>query len=227
MVQSLVWALVLLSTAPARPAEVAPHADRYSLSGQPTQAAPTFTLLDPAWLLPPIEALETEAAAHREADRAAEVLATAAGPGIAAAPNADAGPFSYPLSEALSAQLHYERTRLFGTAPSEALRDEAIPTFSNRPDRDVVGLNMAWRLSGSTVGLSYQLESARLGGLGSESGLTRFLPNSPQATHSLSLGLTRTWGASQAPAHPEVPLVLPDAEAGPTATPLGGAPAAP
>jgi hypothetical protein len=122
----------------------------------------------------------------------------------------------------VTANVDYRHDQLFDRAPSQALRS-ATTTFSTRPDRDVLDLNMSWYLAGSTVGLGYQIESARSGSGAGEVGMARFLPGNPQSTQSLTLGLSRHWGGETAPpALVEVPLLPPDidiAEAAATPTP--------
>ncbi len=197
-------------------------ADRFSIGGiAPRPAAPPpFTLLEPAWLLPPLESLETSAA------RAGQILRE---DGAAAAVPLDShrssgGPVSYSLSEDLTAQLRYRHSQLSQRGRSRALRDEESTAFSTRPDRDVLDLNMSWHLAGNTLGFGYQFQSARGGSGPGEVGISRFLPGSQQATHSLTLGFTRQWGgADTPPVLIEPPLLWPDldvAVAAATPTPV-------
>ncbi len=119
------------------------------------------------------------------------------------------GPIAYPLSDAVTARLRYNHAQLSDRADGQTLRNDLSTAFSTRPDRDVVGLNMSWRLAGSTVGLGYQLDSSRLGNA-NDVGIGRFLPGNQQALHSFTLGLTRAWGASAPPpVLIEPPLVPP------------------
>lgn len=222
-ITAAVAALLLAVAAPAT--DVSPvFADRFSISGTAPLPAgsPAFTLLDPQWLLPPIESLEAAAVLADGAARADQILrddATAAS--RPPAPAAAEGPMSYSLSDNLKADVDYHRVQLFDRADSQTLRNQTATAFSRRSDRDVLDLNMSWRLAGSTVGLGYQLESARVGNTG-DLGLGRFMPGNQQATHSLTLGLTRAWGAPAPPPAPiEPPLLSPPldaaaAEASPT-----------
>ena len=68
-------AVTALLLAPAVYAgEVPPDlAGRYSI-GRTVPAAPALTLLDPSWLLPPIESLDTAVAAADGAERADQIL---------------------------------------------------------------------------------------------------------------------------------------------------------
>jgi hypothetical protein len=173
---------------------------RYSV-GRTARPAPGLTLLDPSWLLPPIESLDTAAAATDGAERADEILRE--DPELALHPrltqSSSAGPLGYALSDDLMAQLRYRHSEPFDRAGSRMLRDDQSTAFSTRPNRDVLDLNMSWRLAGNTVGVGYQLQSARGGALPGEIGVSRFLPGSQQATHALTLGLTREWGAPAPP----------------------------
>lgn len=198
-------------------ADVSPaFADRFSIGGTvaPTLAPPAFTLLDPAWLLPPVESLELATAAASASERAGQILRDdAAAAGAAPRPRhaAPGGPLSYPLSDEVTAHVDYRHALLFDRADSQTARSGEPGAFSTRPDRDVVDLNMSWRLAGSTVGLGYQLESARAGSNIGDAGVSRFLPGSPQATHSFTLGLSREWGqGAPPPALVEVPFLPPE-----------------
>jgi hypothetical protein len=192
-------------------------ASRFSIAtGHSGPSGPQgFTLLDPDWLLPPAELLGASGAAR--ADQMLRSDSTVAP--APAAPAAD-GPISYSLSDDLTADLRYHRSLLFGRGDSETAREEAATVFSTRPDRDVFDLNMSWHLAGNTLGLGYQLESVRSGGA-ADAGLGRFLPGNQQAVHSLTLGLTRAWGASEPPVLAEPVLAPPlDVAAGdPSPTP--------
>jgi len=179
------------------------NALHFSIAGP---APPTFTLLEPSWLLPPIEALDTPIAASGRTDELLHDDITAA-----TKPQArpTTGQVGYSLSDDLSAKLRYHHSQLSDRADSQTLRDDEWSGFSTNPDRDVLDLDMSWHLAGSTVGVGYQFESARGAALG-YSGLARFLPSSPQATHSITLGLTRRWGAEEPPALLEpVPVLFP------------------
>jgi hypothetical protein len=170
-------------------------AGRYSVGDLPAvQSEPAFTLLEPAWLLPPVAALDTAAALDSAIEGALHEPAAAEARGRPVG-----GPLSYSLTDALSAQVRYRRSLLFETQQSAALRVEGPRSFSSRPVRDVLGLNMSWRLAGSTLGLGYQLESASEHDRGADAGVNRFLPGSEQATHSLTLGVSREWGRAEPP----------------------------
>lgn len=193
-------------------------APRFSIAGRSDAGGPpAFTLLEPQWLLPPPESLEAS-----DAERADQMLhdddtaTTAAAP----APAAN-GTLSYSLSDDLTADVDYRRVLLFERGDSQTAREDAARAFSTRGDRDVVDLNMSWRLAGNTLGLGYQLESAR-GGAATDLGLSRFFPGNQQAVHSLTLGVSRAWGASAPPVavEPVVPLPLDVAvDASPTPAP--------
>lgn len=189
-------------------------AERYSISGiAPLPSEFGFTLLDPTWLLPPIETLDAAARLTSGSTRAETMLRDEALLVLPAKPPRTGGPLAYPLSDDLTAQLRYRRPQLFGFSRSQVARDDMSSAFSSKSDRDVLDLNMSWRLAGSTVGVGYQLQSTTHGALGgTEAGLSRFMPGSEQATHSLSLGFTREWGRSSQPQLGiETPLVLDDA----------------
>ena len=118
----------------------------------------------------------------------------------------------------MSAQFRYRRAQSFDRSGSRSLRDDPSTAFSTLPNRDVFDLNMSWRLAGSTLGLGYQLQSSAGGVWGGRpateaAGLSRFLPGSEQATHSLMFGLTREWGADEPP-----PLVVDPPPLVPTST---------
>ena len=101
--------------------------------------------------------------------------------------------------------LDYRHSFLTDTTSSAALRGDPSTGFSRQLDRDVVDLGLSWRLAGSRLGIGYELQSAREHSAADLS-LGRFLPGSGQATHALTLGLTREWGAG---APPPVPVVAP------------------
>jgi hypothetical protein len=204
----LAWALGAALPVVAPAAEPSPDlARRYSAGAGSSASQPSFTLLDPTWQLPPIESVDIAAAMSHAAlfdDRLAHAPTQADEPPAAPAPGT---PLTYSLAAGVSAQLRYRHSFLFETAPSNALRDEGGRSFSLRPDRDVVGLNMSWHLAGSTVGVGYQIESARENAASADGGLYRFMPGSLQATHAFTLGLTREWGAPEAPQPIEAPVV--------------------
>lgn len=219
--------VALLVVAAAHAADVPSAAEHLSIGGSAGASSrpPAFTLLDREWLLPPIESLEAAALLAKSADRADQMLrddiATALPPPV---PSAE--PLAYSLSDDVTARLRYDHAQISDRANSQTLREDESTAFSTRPDRNVVGLNMSWRLAGSTVGLGYQLESSRLGNTG-DFGIGRFLPGNQQALHSFTLGLTRSWGAAAPPpVLVEPPLVSSPVElaaegASPTPIPLG------
>jgi len=219
-----VAAAALLLAAAVRAAEISPSlASRYSINGAatPSAAAQPFTLFDPGWVLPSVEALETAEALASGSERATQLLRSDATPADAA-PSAPTGehPVGYSLSDDLTAQFKYHHAELFDRADSQTLRDDTSTAFSTRPDRDVLDLNMSWKLAGSTVGLGYEFQTARSGG--GDIGITRLLPGNQQATHSFTLGLSREWGASAPPVLIEPPWLPPldVAEADATPTPV-------
>jgi hypothetical protein len=198
---ALALTVTMLAPAVGAAEDSAARTGRYSIASTvPESAAPEVKLLDPSSLLPPIESFETAPPLADAAERADEILRD--DPTIAAAePGAghSGGPLSYPLSDDLSARLDYHHALLFDRDHSRALRNDPMPTFSTRPDRDVLDLGMSWRLAGNSVGIGYQLESARGGSLPADLGVSRFLPGSQQATHAFTLGLTRRWGGNDPP----------------------------
>jgi hypothetical protein len=221
--KSIAAAAALLFATGARAVTLSPSfVDRFSISGFAPPPAPPFTLLDPSWLLPPLAALEDAAALADGAERADQLLHDDAPLASIAPGHASDAPFAYSLADGVTAHVDYRRAQIFDRASSQALRNDASTTFSTRPDRDVLDLNMSWRLAGNTVGLGYQIESARSGtGIG-EINVSRFMPGNPQAVHSLTLGLSRQWGGEAAPpVLVEPPLLPPEvdvaqAEATPT-----------
>jgi hypothetical protein len=184
--------------------------ERFSIGLDVAPPVGRLTLLDPSWLLPPIASLDI--AAHERSAEAGQHLlddSAAAAPPPAKQP-APPGPLSYALSDGLSTQLRYRHSLAFDRAGSKQLRDDPSTAFSTDYNRDVLDLNMSWRLAGSTLGVGYQLQSARGETLSENVGLSRFLPGSAQATHSLMFGLTRQWGATAPPPLIEPPLLPPD-----------------
>ena len=205
---------LMLVPAGAAGEEHPPRATAFSISGAPAPVG--FTLLDPAWLLPPIESLDLLPPPAEEPETGPHQLPSGLLPGQA--PTAPVRPTSakvgYSISDDLTAQLRYHRSKIFGSSNSQTLRDDQWSSFSTQPFRDVFDLNMSWQLAGSTVGIGYQFQSAR-SSTSTEDGFTRFLPTSPQTTHSLTLGLTRQWGAgAEAPRLVDSPVLLsPDLDA--------------
>jgi hypothetical protein len=108
---------------------------------------------------------------------------------------------------ALKWKLGYRRAQLRDLS-SEDLRTDPSTGFTRQIDTDVLALGMSWQLAGNRVGLAYQLQSAR-GGIGGESGVSRFLPGSEAATHALTLGVTHEFGASLPPPAPPLLVVEP------------------
>jgi hypothetical protein len=211
-------AVALLSAAVASGVEsTPPQGTRYSISDS-TQAAapPPFTLLEPSALLPPIGSLDTELPLDGS-QRADQILLNDAGAPESAPPATTSGekPVAYSLSRDLTAQLSYHHDERFQLGSSDMLRNDTqdqSTAFSTRPDRDVIDLNMSWRLAGSTVGLGYELQSARTGSAPGDVGMSRFLPGNPQSTQSITLGLTRQWGAGHPAPQVVAPPLLPPPE---------------
>jgi hypothetical protein len=202
---ALIVVVGLIAAAAARGEDPAERAERYSVDeGSLARRDSGYTLLDPDWLLPPIESLDAAAALTAATGRANQMMRDEAVLPARQAPRAADGPFAYSLSDDLTAQLRYHRTQMFALSPSDAVRADESSGFSTRPDRDVVDLNMSWRLAGSTVGVGYELQSAARGipgAVANDAGFARFLPGSGQATHSFTLGLTREWGRGAEPPH--------------------------
>ena len=226
-IRPIAAAVAALLLAPAGRAADVPlaRAERYSVSDIAPGPPRGLTLLDPTWLLPPIESLDMALALTEEATPPGPLIGSDAHSAAPGPPRATGGPLSYSLSDHLSAQLRYRRAQSFDRSGSRSLRDDPSTAFSTLPNRDVFDLNMSWRLAGSTLGLGYQLQSSAGGVWGgapaTAAGLSRFLPGNQQATHSLMFGLTREWGGADPPPFAvEPPLLLPDLEpAGVAATP--------
>jgi hypothetical protein len=200
----------------------APH---FSIGGTiAPDVSPPLSLLEPGWLLPPIEALDTPVA---PSERAEQLLHDeTAEPNPVERHRPTTAQVGYSLSDDLTAKLGYHHSDLSGSSNSQSLRDDRWSAFSTIPNRDVLDLNMSWHLAGNTVGVGYQFEASRAGTPLGYGGFSRFLPSNPQATHSITVGLTRQWGADAPPALLEpVPLLLPDlAVASSQDTPTPGAP---
>lgn len=101
-------------------------------------------------------------------------------------------------------QFSYQRSRL-DTVSSKGMRTDPTTGFSRQLDRDVLELGMSWRLAGSRIGLGYELQAAREG---LDEGFTRFLPGSANATHAVTLGVSREFGRGAPPPPPAPPLGL-------------------
>ncbi len=103
---------------------------------------------------------------------------------------------TYLLSDHWTANFKYKHAFLFDTASNDALRQSQYSDFSTNRERDVLNLDMSWRLSWSTLDLGYRFQSVRGAasrGLAAEGG---WLPNFEDSLHSLTLGVTKTWGGS-------------------------------
>lgn len=230
-IRPIAVAVAALLLAPAGRAQDVPlaRAERYSVSDSPPAPPAGLTLLDPTWLLPPIESLDMALALAEEATPPGELIGRDSAAAVPSPPRATGGPLSYSLSDHLSAQLRYRRAQSFDRSGSRSLRDDPSTAFSTLPNRDVFDLNMSWRLAGNTLGLGYQFQSSAGGVWGpttpAASGFSRFLPGNEQATHSLMFGLTREWGAAELPPVAVEPPLLPydlepaGAEATPTPAP--------
>jgi hypothetical protein len=146
-----------------------------------------YTLLDPTVVLPPLEVLAPELALlPRDFTRQPVETRESVEP---------PSPVKWKVG--------YRHAQLSDLS-STALRTDPSTGFSRQLDTDVLALGMSWQMAGSRVGLAYQLQSARGG---TDSGLSRFLPTSDAATHALTLGVTREFGASLAPPAPP-PLLM-------------------
>ena len=154
----------------------------------------SYTLLDPSLALPPLEVMApdlTLVATQLDDPLQRQQLATAEPP------------------SAVKWKLGYRHVQLEDLT-STALRSDPATGFSRQLNTDVLNLGMSWSLAGNQVGLAYQLQSAR-GGIGGDAGLSRFLPGSLAATHALTLGVTREFGAGVPPPAPPPMLVLDEA----------------
>lgn len=166
--------------AAAAPTPTPAAAGRAALTA--TGRVSSFTLLDPSLALPPLAAMAPDLSA------VAETLGDEpAAPTIAADPT-------------VGWKLDYRHAELSDMLPTDSLRADPSTGFSRQLDRDVLALGMSWRMAGSRVGLGYQLQAGRDGDLG----LSRFLPSSEAATHAVTLGVSREFGAG-APAPPPLP----------------------
>ncbi|HSP98529.1 MAG TPA: hypothetical protein VL049_15000 [Candidatus Dormibacteraeota bacterium] len=156
----------------------------------------SYTLLDPSLALPPLEVMAPDLSlmARELGDEATPTLR----------PEAE-------VESSVKWKLGYRHAQL-NDLYSEELRNDPSTGFTRRVDTDVLALGMSWSLAGSQVGLAYQLQSAR-GGIGGDTGLSRFLPGSEAATHSLTLGVTREFDAGLPPPAPPPLLVLDEAPA--------------
>ncbi|MGH7786088.1 MAG: hypothetical protein ACRERC_04430 [Candidatus Binatia bacterium] len=221
------WALVtLLLPAAGSAADVPPErVARYSVGRAVVHgdaaALPPFTLLDRDWRLPPIETIEVIAVDEHDVELSDRALHAEAGTAGGPTPGDPDAPIAFSLSERLTTELRYRHSALFGTARSEQLRNDELAGLAQQTERDVVDLALSWRLAGNTVGVGYQLQSARTAD--DIADLSRFLPGSQQATHALTLGLRREWGAAPAPAA-AAPLLPPGLSVEAAATPTAGDP---
>jgi hypothetical protein len=106
---------------------------------------------------------------------------------------------TYSLSDHWTANLKYKHAFLFDTGSDEALRQSQYSDFSTDTERDVLNLDMSWRLSWSTLDLGYRFQSVRGDHAGADRGLSAergWLPDFQDSLHSLTLGVTKTWGGS-------------------------------
>lgn len=145
-----------------------------------------FTLLDPSLQLPSFAELAPELAT-------APRLLVEVSPMPRATPEAVGG---------VDWQFRYQRSKL-DTVSNRGLRSDQTTGFSRQLDRDVLELGMSWGVAGNRIGLGYELQAAREG---LDQGFSRFLPGSANATHALTLGVTREFGRG-APPPPPVPLL--------------------
>jgi hypothetical protein len=100
-------------------------------------------------------------------------------------------PATYSLSETWTAQLSYQHAVLAKTLSAEELRTKKLTDFSTDRDRDVLGLQMDWRMAASSkVGLGYRFQSSR-GAPGS--GISGI---GDSFMHAFTLGFTREWGGA-------------------------------
>lgn len=108
------------------------------------------------------------------------------------------GGVRYSLSDNVSAAVSYKHAFLFDTASDEELRKSRVGSFSSARERDVFGLGMDWGVGeNSSVGIGYQLQSVRPNNTTpSSGGGGSLLPGSEDVDHAFTLGVTRSWGAS-------------------------------
>jgi hypothetical protein len=102
-------------------------------------------------------------------------------------------PTTFSLSDNWTAQLSYQHAVLATTMSTEELRKK-LADFSTERDRDVLGLQMDWKVaSSSKVGFGYRFESSR-GAPGSGiSGIGESF------MHAFTLGFTKEWGGAPPP----------------------------
>jgi hypothetical protein len=102
-------------------------------------------------------------------------------------------PTTFSLSDNWTAQLSYQHAVLATTMSTEELRRK-LADFSTERDRDVLGLQMDWRVaSSSKVGFGYRFQSSR-GAPGSGiSGIGESF------MHAFTLGFTKEWGGAPPP----------------------------
>jgi hypothetical protein len=102
-------------------------------------------------------------------------------------------PTTFSLSDNWTAQLSYQHAVLATTMSTEELRRKLVD-FSTDRDRDVLGLQMDWRVAGSSkVGFGYRFQSSR-GAPGSGiSGIGESF------MHAFTLGFTKEWGGTRPP----------------------------
>ncbi|MBX3026219.1 hypothetical protein KF840_15020 [bacterium] len=179
-------ALVMLGAGAPTPAP-APAPTGILAPGIQPRVGRDYTLLDPTLALPPLAMLA---------------------PDLSLMPRTSDNPVPPPTNGAAAEngvrfKLDYRHAQLSDLS-STALRTDPATGFSRRLDTDVLALGMSWSLAGNQVGFAYQLQSARGGG--GDEGLARFLPGSEAATHALTLGVTRAFGAGGPP--PVAPPLL-------------------
>lgn len=179
--------MTTIGAAPAR-ADPTPAGEHGRLAGTMRFGrVEPFTLLDPTLTLPPLAVI------------APNLTLVLDQPGDQASP----GDASH-RGAALEWELDYSHSELFDTLSTHSLRADPSTGFSRQLDRDVLELGMSWGMGRNRVGLGYQLQSARDG----EAGLTRFLPGSEAATHAVTLGVSRQFGAGAPPPAPVPPFAL-------------------
>jgi hypothetical protein len=96
----------------------------------------------------------------------------------------------YSLSDDWTARVGYSHSYVFDRAAGDVLRQQRLAEFSTDYERDVVDLQMSWRLSWSRLDLGYRFQSTRPDAALSSS----LIPESQATEHSIMLGVTREWG---------------------------------
>ena len=105
---------------------------------------------------------------------------------------------SYQVSDSLSAGLSYRHSLLFGIGEGQALRSAPFNDFATDRERDILNLQLSWRLRwASFLDLGYRFDSPRAApGAVNGLSLNRFWPEEGHRTHSLMLGVRREWGGN-------------------------------